>query len=118
MSLRIQRSPRRMPMACRSMASCCCPGLALGFTAITYSLHRVRTGALPMVATAYPRKFVPADFDPSDLGHINTLYGALQHRALRSTAELERWLDDVSELSAVLDEFGARRYIDKSCHTD
>ena len=71
-----------------------------------------------MVATAYPRKFVPADFDPSDLGQINTLYGALQHRALHSTAELERWLDDVSELSAVLDEFGARRYIDKSCHTD
>ncbi len=31
---------------------------------------------------------------------------------------MDRWLKDFSELTAVVDEVGSRRYIAKSCHTD
>lgn len=64
------------------------------------------------------RKFVPTDLDPSNLGKVVPLYESLLERRLASAAELERWLEDVSELASVIDEYGARRYIDKSCHTD
>ena len=61
---------------------------------------------------------MPADLDPSDAGQIEPLYRTLLARPVESTAELERWLADYSELSAVVGEYRARRYIDKSCHTD
>jgi oligoendopeptidase F len=32
--------------------------------------------------------------------------------------QLTGWLVDFSELASVVDEYGSRRYIDKSCHTD
>jgi len=71
-----------------------------------------------MVATVAPRSFVPANIDPADAAQLEPLYQRLLDRPIASTAELERWLADVSELSAVVDEYGSRRYIDKSCHTD
>jgi oligoendopeptidase F len=75
-----------------------------------------------MPATAAPplpvRKFVPVKIDLSDFSQIEPLYHALLGRSLNSTQEIERWLLDFSELSAAIDEYGSRRYIDKSCHTD
>lgn len=71
-----------------------------------------------MPASTVNRRFVPADFDPSDFSQIEPLYRRLLDRPLDSAADLERWLLDLTELSAAVDEFGARRYIDKSCHTD
>ena len=56
--------------------------------------------------------------DPSDVGQVEPLYRTLLGRPVESTADLERWLADYSELSAVVGEYRARRYIDKSCHTD
>jgi oligoendopeptidase F len=72
------------------------------------------------VATAAPptRKFVPVDIDLSDAGQIEPLYRTLLARPVESTAELEAWLADYSELTAAISEFASRRYIDKSCHTD
>jgi oligoendopeptidase F len=64
------------------------------------------------------RKFVPTDLDASDLEQVVPLYQSLLDRPIGSASELERWLEDVSELSSVMEEYGARRYIDKSCHTD
>ena len=64
------------------------------------------------------RKYVPAEFDAADVAQIEPLYKELQERAIASAAELEKWLLDLSETAAVIDEYGARRYIDKSCHTD
>ena len=64
------------------------------------------------------RQFVPAEFDPADWPQIEPLARALQERSIDSPAALEKWLLDVSELSGVIDEYGSRRYIDKSCHTD
>src|SRR6187551_3594156 len=72
----------------------------------------------PMVATASKRRFVPADLNPADWPQVEVLYRALLERSISSTAELETWLADFSELWSVMDEYGARRYIDKSCHTD
>ncbi len=64
-----------------------------------------------------PRQFVPADFVPDQWEKIAPFTQQLLDREINSPAELERWLADASELSAVVDEYGSRRYIDKSCYT-
>ncbi len=64
------------------------------------------------------RRFVPGDLDVADWARLEPLYHDLLDRPLDSPAELERWLADLSELSAVVREYGARRSIDQSCHTD
>ncbi len=73
-----------------------------------------------MVATAPPsaRTFVPVDVDVADFSQLQPLYQALLDRPIQSAGDLEKWLLDFSELSAVVDEYGSRRYIAKSCHTD
>ncbi len=68
--------------------------------------------------TAYPRQFVPQNFDPGDLDQLNSAGRLLLERPINSPADLQRWLADASELSSVVDEFGTRKYIAKSCHTD
>jgi oligoendopeptidase F len=64
------------------------------------------------------RRFVPASTSVADFTQLEPLYRKLLGRALTNPAELEQWLADLSELTAVVDEYGSRRYIDKSCHTD
>lgn len=64
------------------------------------------------------RQFVPTHFDSSDWAQIEPLFLELQNRQLKNVADLEKWLTDFSELVCVTDEFGSRRYIDKTCHTD
>jgi oligoendopeptidase F len=72
-----------------------------------------------MVATAAPvRQFVPQNFDVADWSQIEPLAQQLLERSINSPAELEKWLLDFSELSSVIDEYGSRRYIDKSAHTE
>jgi oligoendopeptidase F len=68
--------------------------------------------------TTYPRRFVPQKLDVADFSQLEPLYNQLIDRPIHSANELERWLGDVSELSSVVDEYGSRRYIDKSCHTE
>src|SRR5688572_18169894 len=70
-------------------------------------------------AVATPkRQFVPQDLDAADWAQIEPVGKRLLERPINSVADLEKWLLDVSELSAVIDEYGSRRYIDKSCHTE
>ncbi|MGD0463818.1 MAG: M3 family oligoendopeptidase [Tepidisphaeraceae bacterium] len=71
-----------------------------------------------MPANAYPRRFVPANLDPFDFPELERLYRELLDRGVQSALEMNRWLADFSELASVVDEYGNRRYIDKSCHTD
>ncbi len=73
------------------------------------------TTATPPVPT---RTFVPADLNPADWARVEPLYQALLDRAINSAGELHQWLLDLSELSAVMSEYGSRRNIEKSCHTD
>lgn len=73
-----------------------------------------------MLAIADPpkRRFVPQDLDVADWDQVAPLGQQLLDRAITSSDELEEWLLEVSEVSAVIDEYGSRRYIDKSCHTE
>src|SRR5438128_994589 len=71
-----------------------------------------------MVATAPRRKFVPQDLKVTDFSVVEPLYLALLERPINSAGELEKWLADFSELTAVVDETSSRVYIDHSCHTD
>lgn len=64
------------------------------------------------------RRFVRANVDPADFAQLEPLYKSLLDRPLDSTRDVEQFLLDFSELSAAVDEYGSRRYIDKSCHTD
>ena len=66
----------------------------------------------------YPRRYVAADFDPAEWNQIEPTFQELLGREIDSAAGLERWLEDASELESVIDEYGSRRYIDKSCHTN
>ena len=67
-----------------------------------------------------PRQFVPVDLDLNDITAIEALFDQLESRlsGVRTPAQLEEWLLAVSELSAVLEEDGSRRYIAMTCHTD
>jgi len=64
------------------------------------------------------RRFVPRDLDVADFAQLEPLYRALHEREIDSAAALERWLLDYSELTAVVSEYGSRRHIEQSCHTD
>lgn len=68
--------------------------------------------------TTADRKFVPSDIDLADFGQIEPLFKELLARPTETTAQLLAWLQDASELTAAIDEYGNRRYIDNSCHTD
>src|SRR5439155_18395395 len=69
-------------------------------------------------ATTVNRKFVPQNLVPADWSQIEPLCKALVDRPINSVTDLEKWLLDYSELTSVLDEYRARRFIDMSCHTD
>jgi oligoendopeptidase F len=71
-----------------------------------------------MVATAPQRNFVPKVLDLADFSQIEPLYRQLLERPMDTTDQAMHWLADLSELTAAVDDYGARRYIDKSCHTD
>jgi oligoendopeptidase F len=71
-----------------------------------------------MSATVQTRRFVPRGLEISDFAAVEKLYHQLLDRPLGSLADLRNWLVDFSELCAAVDEYGSRRYIDKSCHTE
>ncbi len=67
-----------------------------------------------------PRRFVPAGVNLGDWTALSPLFDRLEACAAdcQCAADFEGWLRDWSELSAALDEEGARRYIAMTCHTD
>ncbi len=70
------------------------------------------------MTAAMTRTFVPQDFGPSDFANIQPLGSELIERPIGSPSELEAWLLDASELTAVIREHASRLNIDYSCHTD
>ena len=62
--------------------------------------------------------FVPANLDPADWSQLEPLYRALLDRPTDTRADLETWLTDFSDLSAVVAEYGSRKNIAHACHTD
>jgi oligoendopeptidase F len=67
-----------------------------------------------------PRRFVPPEIDLGDWSKIAPLFDELEKRAAacKTLPDFERWLLDRGELSAALDEEGAKRQIAMTCHTD
>jgi oligoendopeptidase F len=66
-----------------------------------------------------PRTFVPVGLMVADWDTIAPLFDQLDCAldSCASVSDLESWLLDVSELGAILDEDGSRRYIAMTCHT-
>jgi oligoendopeptidase F len=62
--------------------------------------------------------FVPHVLDATRFEAIEPLFRSLLERPVRSTAELERWLVDRSELAAACGEARANLYISMACDTD
>jgi hypothetical protein len=67
-----------------------------------------------MVATAALNRFIPEQLNCADFAQLEPLYLALLERTLETVGRLTAWLEDFSALTAVVDEFGSRRYIDTS----
>jgi oligoendopeptidase F len=67
-----------------------------------------------------PRTFLPQNLDLGEWPQVAPWLDQLESRApaLKTGAELERWLLDWSELSAALDEESSKRYIAMTCHTE
>jgi oligoendopeptidase F len=66
----------------------------------------------------FPPRFVPAGVAPTDLETIERLVGNLLERECPTPTDLERWLEDVSELTAWVSEGGTRRRIAALLRTD
>ncbi|MBN1457825.1 MAG: M3 family oligoendopeptidase [Sedimentisphaerales bacterium] len=64
------------------------------------------------------RKFVPGDAKLTDPKVVTKLYQNLIERDINSTAELEKFLLDRSELDAAIDQTGSVIYIRMTCQTD
>jgi oligoendopeptidase F len=63
-------------------------------------------------------EFVPAELDCSDFSQLQPLYQQLIDRSINSTDDAKQWLQDYADFSSVISEYGSRRNIEMSCHTD
>jgi oligoendopeptidase F len=66
----------------------------------------------------FPRSFLPPEADLTDLNKLNQLFSTLEQRHLTSSADIEKWLKDQSELLSALYEEQALRYIRMTCQTN
>ena len=66
----------------------------------------------------FPRRFVPQGAEMGDWAQIEPLFEELRGRPIASTAELEEWLIDCSELSGAIAEERTKRYIAMTTQTD
>src|SRR4051794_17519937 len=64
-----------------------------------------------------PRHFLPAGFVLTDWDHLQPYFEELKNRELSSKADLEKWLNDMSELEAVVSEDACWRQINMTCDT-
>jgi oligoendopeptidase F len=67
-------------------------------------------------ASELPEKF--ENLDVSDFSQLEPIAKKLLDQPIDSPGALDAWLAAMSAFSAAIDEFGSRKYIDKSCHTD
>ncbi len=71
-----------------------------------------------MQTREFPRRFLPESLALDTWAAAEPYYRELAERALASSADVERWLLDWSELDSAFDEEGVRRQILMTCATD
>jgi oligoendopeptidase F len=64
------------------------------------------------------RHFLPADFVLTDWNSLEPYFRDLEERPLDTRAQLEKWLLDMSELEAVVNEDASWRQIRMTCDTE
>lgn len=65
-----------------------------------------------------PRKYLPEDFKVTDWEGLKPFFEELLARPLASRQDLEQWLQDLSEMEAVIGEDAAWRQIRMTCDTE
>ena len=65
----------------------------------------------------YPRRYLPKDFTFASWEELEPFFRELERRNLRTAAEAERWLHDLSELLSAVFEERSVRYIRMTCDT-
>ncbi len=65
-----------------------------------------------------PRRFLPENFHVTDWEALEPYYKDLARREIGSLPELEKWLQDLSELEAVVSEDACWRQIKMTCDTE
>lgn len=65
-----------------------------------------------------PRQFLPADFEVTDWPALEPYFKELQEREISSLQQLEQWLNNLSELEAVISEDACWRQIRMTCDTE
>ena len=65
-----------------------------------------------------PRHFVPADFSVTNWESLEPFFKTLLDRPIDTTAALEQWLKDQSELEALVSEDACWRQIRMTCDTE
>ena len=65
-----------------------------------------------------PRKFLPEDFKITDWENLEPYFKELLDRPINSLKDLQSWLQDISELEAVIGEDAAWRQIRMTCDTE
>ena len=68
--------------------------------------------------TSIPRNLLPANFRITDWESLKPYFDELLERKINSVQDLEHWLQDVSELEAVIGEDAAWRQIKMTCDTE
>ena len=68
--------------------------------------------------TSIPRSYLPKDFKISDWATLKPYFKELLERPLTRKQELEKWLNDISEIEAVIGEDAAWRQIRMTCDTE
>jgi oligoendopeptidase F len=64
------------------------------------------------------RSFLPENFVITDWNSISSYFEELVERPLLSSADMEKWLKDMSELEAVISEDVSWRHIRMTCNTE
>jgi oligoendopeptidase F len=65
-----------------------------------------------------PRHYLPADFDVTTWEVLEPYFKELLERPINSSADMEQWLQDMSELEAVISEDACWRQIKMTCDTE
>src|SRR5215218_8583036 len=68
--------------------------------------------------TSIPRSYLPKDFKITDWNTLEPFFKELLERPLTTKQELEKWLNDISEIEAVIGEDAAWRQIRMTCDTE